>query len=58
MVPVILKAHPERTVHEMSVGGSMTFGQFRPGVIIRLPIDSDLSGSLNYSVGVRLEVAF
>jgi len=48
----------ERTVHEMGVGGSMTFGQFRPGVIIRVPLDSDLSQSLNYSVGVRLEVAF
>lgn len=47
-----------RTVHEMGVGGSMTFGQFRPGVIIRIPLDSDLSQSLNYSVGVRLEVVF
>jgi hypothetical protein len=42
----------------MGVGGSMTFGQFRPGVIIRVPLDSDLSQSLNYSVGVRLEVVF
>ena len=48
----------ERTVHEMGVGGSMTFGQFRPGVIMRIPVDSDLSQSLNYSVGVRLEVVF
>ena len=48
----------DRTVHEMGAGGSMTFGQFRPGVIIRVPLDSDLSQSLNYSVGVRLEVVF
>ena len=48
----------ERTVHEMGVAGSMTFGQFRPGVIFRVPLDSDLSQSLNYSVGVRLEVVF
>ncbi len=48
----------ERTVHEMGVGGSMTFGQFRPGVIIRIPVDRGLSESLNYSVGVRLEVVF
>lgn len=48
----------DRTVHEMGVGGSMTFGQFRPGVIIRVPVDSDLSQALNYSVGVRLELVF
>jgi len=42
----------------MGVAGSMTFGQFCPGVIIRVPLDSDLSQSLNYSVGVRLEVVF
>jgi len=48
----------DRTVHEMGVGGSMTFGQFRPGVIIRVPLDNDLSQALNYSVGVRLEVVF
>jgi len=39
-------------------GGSMTFGQFRPGVIVRLPLDDELSQALNYSVGVRLEVVF
>jgi hypothetical protein len=48
----------ERTVHELGLGGSMTFGRFRPGVIVRLPLDDDLSQALNYSVGVRLEVVF
>jgi hypothetical protein len=48
----------ERTVHELGLGGSMTFGRFRPGVIVRLPLDDELSQALNYSVGVRLEVAF
>jgi hypothetical protein len=48
----------ERTVHELGLGGSMTFGKFRPGVIFRVPLDSDLSSALNYSVGVRLEVVF
>jgi hypothetical protein len=45
-------------VHELGLGGSMTFGRFRPGVIVRLPLDDDLSQALNYSVGVRLEVVF
>jgi len=40
----------------MGVAGSMTFGQFCPGVIIRVPLDSDLSQSLNYTMGVRLKV--
>jgi hypothetical protein len=48
----------DRTVHEVGLGGSMTFGKFRPGVIMRVPLDSDLSQSLNYSMGVRLEVTF
>jgi hypothetical protein len=48
----------DRTVHELGLGGSMTFGRFRPGAILRLPLDSDLSQALNYSVGVRLEVVF
>jgi hypothetical protein len=28
------------------------------GVIFRVPLDSDLSQALNYSIGVRLEVVF
>ncbi len=46
----------DRTVHEMGLGGSMTFGRFRPGVIVRLPLDDGLSQALKYAVGVRLEV--
>lgn len=48
----------ERTVHELGVGGTMTFGRLRPGVILRLPLDADLSNALNYSIGLRLEYAF
>ncbi len=48
----------ERTVHELGLGGSMTFGRVRPGVIVRLPLDRDLTQALNYSVGVRLESRF
>lgn len=47
----------ERTVHELGVGGTMTFGRLRPGVLLRLPLDADLSNALNYSIGLRLEYA-
>jgi hypothetical protein len=47
-----------RTFHELGLGGSMTFGRFRPGVIFRVPHDAALSQALNYSVGVRLEFVF
>lgn len=47
----------ERSVEEFAIGGSITIGQFRPGIVVRLP-GSDLSDVLNYSVGVRLEAMF
>ncbi len=48
----------ERTVHELGIGGTMTFGRLRPGALIRLPLDADLSNALNYSLGLRLEYTF
>lgn len=48
----------ERTVHELGIGGTMTFGRLRPGALIRLPLDADLSNVLNYSLGLRLEYTF
>jgi hypothetical protein len=48
----------ERTVHDLALGGSMTFGQFRPGLLVRVPLESDLGDVLQYSVGLKLEVAF
>lgn len=48
----------ERTVHELGLGATMTFGRLRPGALIRLPLDADLSDALNYSIGLRLEYTF
>jgi hypothetical protein len=48
----------ERTVHDLALGGSMTFGQFRPGVLVRVPLESDIGDLLKYSVGLKLEVVF
>jgi hypothetical protein len=48
----------ERTTHELGLGGTMTFGRFRPAAIIRVPLDSDLSTALNYVLGLRLEYTF
>lgn len=48
----------ERTVHEVGLGGTMTFGRLRPGAILRVPLDADLSNALNYSIGLRLEYTF
>lgn len=47
----------ERTVHDLALGGSMTFGQFRPGLLVRVPLERDLGDVLKYSVGLKLEVA-
>lgn len=48
----------ERTVHDLALGGSATFGQFRPGLLVRVPLEKDLGDLLKYSVGLKLEVAF
>ncbi|MGH7538328.1 MAG: hypothetical protein ACREMF_06820 [Gemmatimonadales bacterium] len=48
----------ERTVHDLSLGAAVAFGRLRPGVLVRLPLENDLSQVLNASVGVKLEVAF
>lgn len=48
----------ERTFHELGLGGSLIAGQWRPGLILRLPLDKDLSDSLQPSLGVKLEVTF
>ena len=48
----------ERTVHELGLGATMTAGRLRPGALIRVPLDADLSDALNYSIGLRLEYTF
>lgn len=48
----------DRTVHDLALGGSMTFGQFRPGLLVRVPLEKDLGDLLKYSVGLKLEVVF
>jgi hypothetical protein len=48
----------ERTVHDVALGGSMTFGRLRPAVLIRLPLEHDLGDVLNYSLGLTLQMTF
>lgn len=48
----------ERTVHEIALGGSVIAGQWRPGLILRIPADGDLSNALEITVGLKLEVTF
>lgn len=48
----------ERTVHELLLGGSVIAGQWRPGVILRVPMDSELDNVLQPSIGIKLEVTF
>jgi hypothetical protein len=48
----------ERTVHDVALGGSMTFGRFRPGVLIRVPIENDVGNALSTSLGITLQLTF
>jgi hypothetical protein len=48
----------ERTVHDLAVGGSMTFGRIRPGIQIRVPLENDVGQALNYSLGLTVQMAF
>lgn len=48
----------ERTVHDLAVGGSMTFGRVRPGIQVRVPLENDVGQALKYSVGLSVQMAF
>jgi hypothetical protein len=48
----------ERTVHDLAVGGSMTFGRIRPAIQIRVPLENDVGQALNYSLGLSVQMVF
>jgi hypothetical protein len=48
----------ERTVHELGLGAAMTFGRFRPGLLLRVPLDRDLTEMVSTALGVKLELTF
>lgn len=48
----------ERTIPELGLGGSIILGRWRPGVVIRLPLDDELSEVVRPSVGLKLEVTW
>lgn len=44
----------ERTIHQLGVMGNMHFGNFRPGLHLRIPLDDDLTEVLDYVYGFNL----
>lgn len=46
----------ERSVHQFGVGASLITGTFRPGLHMRLPLDKDLSESIDFVAGVNCTV--
>ena len=47
----------ERTIHQFGVQAGYSFGRFRPGVQIRVPLD-DVGQSLDFVVGFNIAVDF
>jgi hypothetical protein len=48
----------EQIFHQFGVAGSMNFGRFQPGLFFRIPIDEDLSESIDYVLGLNVGIAF
>jgi hypothetical protein len=48
----------EATVHQLGMLGSYDFGQFRPGLHLRVPVDDDLSDILTFTWGISLTAEF
>jgi len=48
----------ERTFHQIGMFVSMLFGRFQPGAQLRIPLDEDLSDTLNPSLSVSLGYRF
>jgi hypothetical protein len=47
----------ERTLHQLGAAASFGAGRLRPGVQLRVPLDNDLTGILDFVVGLHLTVA-
>ncbi len=46
----------ERSFHQLGLGGSYLLGAVRPGLVLRLPLDKDMTDVLDYVVGLTLQV--
>lgn len=46
----------ESTVHQLDLNANFLAGHWRPGVLVRLPLDADLTDTLDAVVGLTLEV--
>ena len=44
----------ERTMHQLGFAGNYDFGNFKPGIHFRTPLDKDLTDVLNYAYGFSL----
>lgn len=47
----------EASSHQLGIQGAMAFGNLRPSLTLRLPVDEDLSDAVNYTLGAGLEIA-
>ncbi len=43
--------------HQLGIAGSYAVGRVRPGLTFRLPLDGDLQQSLDYVIGISLQVS-
>jgi len=48
----------ERTSHQIAFGAGVDLGQWRPGAYFRLPLDTDLTDSVNYVIGLTMALSF
>jgi hypothetical protein len=48
----------DRSVHHGTGSASMSFGQFRPGILVRVPFDKDVRESVRSTIGLTLEYSF
>jgi len=47
-----------RTLHQFGVSGSVNLDRYQPGLFLRLPIDKELSDSIDFVLGLTLGIAF
>ena len=48
----------ERTVHQVALGAGVDLGPWRPGAYFRLPLDRDLTDTVNHVFGLSLALRF
>ncbi len=46
----------DNSIHQLGVSGSVAFGGVRPGIQLRVPLDSELDDMLRYVIGLNVTV--